>query len=297
MNTLKIDIIYHLQSEPVKLTNKQKKIRQFLLEHVTEVGYMSLKELSVNAAVSEVSILNFCTLFGFSNYVEMREEFRNYTKQCMDSMYMKNIFDTQVRMYQNDLYRYSSEIVENHNRMLRHVDLEDLDRCAKVLQESRDVFILGSNMSKLVADYMERRFNYLRIRCRSVNMGNMDLVQTVLADLGPEDTVILFSFPPYHIYTTDVVHYIKKCGSTLIAVVGSKESPAVLEEGISFLCETQNEYFLNSMSVAFHFVEIFIYNVALSMGKTKDEILTMIDKMRIQLTYGQQQLNESAKKT
>lgn len=296
MNTLKIDIIYHLQNAPVKLTSKQKKIRQFLLEHVVEVGYMSLKELSVKAEVSEVSILNFCALYGFDNYITMREAFRDYTKQCMDGMCQNRILDTNAVTYQNGLYQYSLEIIEKHNRMLGNIELDRFDQCTKILRESRDVFILGSNMSKLVADYMERRLSYLRIRCRSVNMGNMDLIQTVLADLGPQDTVIIFSFPPYHRFTADVVHYVKNCGSTLIAIVGDETSPAIIEGEYSFLCKTQNEYFFNSMSVAFHFVEIFVYNVALSMGKAKDEILSMIDKVRIQLTYSQNQANEAIKK-
>lgn len=59
VNALNKDIVWYLRNMDQRLTSTQKRLRQYLLEHTVDVGYMSLKDLSEKAQVSEVSILNF----------------------------------------------------------------------------------------------------------------------------------------------------------------------------------------------------------------------------------------------
>lgn len=285
MNTLNCDIIYYLQNAPIKLTSKQKKIRQFLLGHVAEVGYMSLKELSERASVSEVSILNFCTLYGFENFIEMREAFRELTKYCMENIFMGNLPDYPSQVSLNKLYHYRSEIIANHNEMIRNIDMNQLECCVRALMNSRDIFVLGHDMSKSAADYLARRLNYLHIRSQGMNLGDVDSVQMLLSNLGPEDTVVIFSFPPYFMPTGDVAHYVRRCGAKLITITGSNDSPAILEDGINFLCKAQNAYFFNSMSVPLHLVEIIVYYLAILAGRKSEETINSISRAGNHLIY------------
>ena len=294
MNALKNDIIYHLQNAPVKLTSKQRKIRQFLLEHVAEVGYMSLKELSVKAEVSEVSILNFCALYGFENYIEMREAFRELTKHYMENLFVENFVNQTTQVQQNELYHYRSEIIANHNEMIRNIDMKQLERCVQALLSSRDIFVLAHDMSKIAADYLARRLNYLHIRSQSMNLGDLDSVQMLLSNLGPEDTVVIFSFPPYFIPTGDVAQYVRRRGAKLIAITGGNDSPAVVDDGISFLCKAQNAYFFNSMSVPLHLVEIIVYDLAIQAGRKSEETINIINRAGNHLIYNQNRGGEQA---
>lgn len=287
MNTLKIDIIYHLQNAPIKLTSKQKKIWQFLLEHVGEIGYMSLKELSVKASVSEVSILNFCALYGFENYIDMREAFRELTKYYMEHLFINNLSDYSSQARQNELYHYRTEIIANHNEMIRNIDMNQLERCARTLINSRDVFVLGHDMSKSAADYLARRLNYLHIRSQSMNLGDLDSVQMLLSNLSPEDSVVIFSFPPYFVPTGDVAQYVRRRGAKLISITGGIDSPAVLEEGINFLCKAHNTYFFNSMSVPLHLVEIIVYYLAILAGRKSEDTINIISRSGNHLIYNQ----------
>lgn len=282
-----MDIVQYLKKCQLNMTTRQKKLREFLLDHVTEIGYMSLKALSEQAGVSEVSILNFCTLIGFENYITLREKFRDYTRACMQNTFLKTLPKPYTLEHHQLLYDYCSEIVENHNEMIRNIDPQRLEQTARVLLNSRDIFVLGHDMSKSAADYLARRLNYLHIRAQSMNLGDIDSIQMLLSNLGEKDTVVLFSFPPYFMPTGDVAHYARRCKASLITISGGNDSPAILDGGINFSCKAQNAYFFNSMSVPLHLVEIIAYYVAILSGKKSEETTSTIDGVGNYLIYNQ----------
>lgn len=277
VNTLKKNIIYYLQECHLNLTSKQKKLKQFLLEHATEVGYMSLKELSEKASISEVSILNFCSLIGFENFIAMREAFRDYNRDRINALFLETSSKNFSSEKQYELYQYCSEIVENHNEMIQSLDYQSLDQCAKALMGSRDIFILGHDMSKIAADYLASRLNYLHFRSQSINPGDSDTVKMLLSNLNAEDTVVIFSFPPYYTPAGDIAYYVRHCGATLVTIVGSSEAPVVIEDSINFLCKAQNPYFFNSMSVPLHLIEILVYYLAITAGRKKEDPVNIVN--------------------
>lgn len=259
------------------MTGTQKKLKQYLLEHVVDVGYMSLKELSEKAGVSEVSILNFCSLWGLENYVALREQFREHTRRRVRDMFIEPLPGGGSWERQEELLRYCAEVTAHHNELFRNMDLQQLDRCAKVLTDSRDILIFAHDMSKIAADYLVSRLGYLRIRSQSVNLGDNDTVQMLLSGLDARDSVIIFSFPPYYLPAGDVANYVRHCGARLITVADSAASPVVAEDGINFYCEAKNPYFFNSMSVPIHFVEILAYYISLTIGKKREDIVNGIN--------------------
>lgn len=277
MNTLKENIIYYLQECRWNLTSKQKKLKRFLVENATEIGYMSLRELSEKAAISEVSILNFCSQVGFENFIAMREAFRDYNRNRINALFLETSSKKFSSEKQSELYQYCSEIIENHNEMIQSIDFLSLDRCAKALMNSRDIFILGHDMSKIAADYLASRLNYLHFRSQSINPADSDTVKMLLSNLNSEDTVVIFSFPPYYVPAGDIAYYVRHCGATLITIVGSSEAPVVIEDSINFLCKAQNPYFFNSMSVPLHLIEILVYYIAITAGRKKDDPISIVN--------------------
>ena len=277
MNTSKTNSTFQLNDCNMKLTGTQKKLQSYLLDHAVDVGYMSLKDLSEKAHVSEVTILNFCKLLGFENYIDMREQFRNHIRSMVRNLFIGSLPGAGAPEKMDEFYRYCAAITHNHNQMLQEISLDQLQRCADILAHSTNILVLGHDMSKIAADYLTSRFTYLHISSRSVNLGDNDTVQMLLAGLQPSDSVIIFSFPPYYMPAGDVAAYVRHCGSNLITITNGEDSPAVVEGGIHFLCRAQNPYFFNSMSVPTHFSEILAYAVAATMGRKSEDIVNGIN--------------------
>lgn len=274
-NALKAGIVTRMRTESIKLTSTQRRLKQYLLNHVVDVGYMSLKELSEKAGVSEVSILNFCNLWGAESYIVLREGFREHTRLQMRDLFVEQLPENWDQ--QEELYQYCAEVTGNHNDMLRSIDLRQLDRCARALIASRDILIFAHDMSKIAADYLVSRLGYLHIRSQSVNLGDNDTVQMLLSGLDSRDSVVIFSFPPYYMPAGNVADYVRHCGAQLITVSDGETSPVVSADSINFNCKTKNPYFFNSMSVPIHFVEILAYYISRTMGKKREDIVDGIN--------------------
>lgn len=273
MNTLNSELIAYLKSRGLKLTTTQKRLWQYLLEHTVDAGYMSLRELSERAGVSEVSILNFCKLVGSDNYIDMRERLRHYVRTMMRNIFMEPVPPSISQEQWDDMYCYCSDITENHNQMLQQIDLARLERCARMLTASPNILVFGHDMSKIAADYLASRLSYLHIHNQSVNLGDNDTVQMLLAGLVPGDSVIIFSYSPFYMPAGDVANYVRHRGGNLIVIADNEDSPVVGKGGVDFLCRAQNSYFFNSMSVPLHFVEILAYYVAMATGRRSEDIV------------------------
>ena len=270
MNALTSDIVQQLESSNLNMTPTQEKIRSFLLKNPVDVGYMSLKELSVGAGVSEVSILNFSRLLGFENYIAMRETFRDFTRSCMSFC---SGFGREPSPEAARLDSYGMATMRSHHEILRTLDLDLLSRCAKTLSDSHNVFVLGHDVSKIAADYLSSRLNYLHIRSQSVNLGDRDTVKVLLSDLRPNDSVVVFSFPPYYDPGRGLAEFTLSRGATVIVIADSADSPVVSENCLFIPCKTKNPYFFNWMSVPIHFAEILAYYISMRMGKKGAEII------------------------
>ncbi len=277
VNALNSGVISALRSETRKLTATQNRLRWYLLEHTVDAGYMSLNELARAAGVSEVSVLSFCGLMGFDSFIALREALRDYTRERMRNIFTEPLPPALTQERHEELYRYCAGITDHHNEMVRGIDPAKLEKCARALAASQNILIFGHDMSKIAADYLASRLTYLCIRSLSVNLGDNDTVQMLLSALGPNDSVIIFSFLPYYMPAGDVADYVRHCGATLITIANDADSPVVLEDGINFLCRSQNPYFFNSMSVPLHFVEILAYYVAAVMGKKSEDITNIIN--------------------
>lgn len=279
MNVLKNEVLPYMEQEISGITPTQDRLRRYLLEHVVDVGYMSLRELAENARVSEVSVLNFCRLMGFESYIALREAFRAYTRFRAEAAGGLPLASAPVPGQCDMLGPYCLQLMRHHHEMLENIDPRDLDRCARTILASDNILVLGHDVSKIAADYLSSRLNYLHLHSRSVNLGDRDTVQVLLSDLSERDSVVVFSFPPYYQPAGDVAEYARLCGAALIAVADSADSPVVGDYGRLFFCRTRNPYFFNWMSVPIHFAEVLTYCVSTIMGEKGEELVRSFNDM------------------
>lgn len=156
--------------------------------------------------------------------------------------------------------------------MIGQLDPAMLFRCARSLLAAERVVIFAHDKSYLFADYLCYRLNFLRIKASSVQLGDGDTVSTALASLGKNDSVILFSFPPYHLPIHNVASYCRYRGTPILAITDSPV-PRAIEGSSVFLCRTGARYFFNSQVATVSFINILASCIAIEMGPLFDEIL------------------------
>ena len=69
-------IIENIKKRSTELTRKQYMVAMYMIDHPDEMAYITLKELSQNIGVTEITILNTCASLGYEGFTQIKYEFR-----------------------------------------------------------------------------------------------------------------------------------------------------------------------------------------------------------------------------
>ena len=259
------------------LTTKQRSIADYILSAPEEVSYLSLKELSRRANASEVSVLRLCKALGYQNFVALKEALRDHMLDALQSFappaFLKIPGERAVGSSEEKLQSICADDMRNLSEMISALNADRLCACAKGLLEADEVLVFAHDGTKIFADYLCYRLNFLRIKASSVKLGDSDTVHTVLARLRKTDYVILLSFPPYHLPIYNVASFCRHRGTHILAITDSRNSPAAADDINVFICSTNARYFYNSQVATASFINILTSCIAVEMGSRFDDIL------------------------
>ncbi|MGI6666531.1 MAG: MurR/RpiR family transcriptional regulator [Bacillota bacterium] len=261
------------------LTPKQRSIADFILAHPEEVCYLPLKQLSKRAGASEVSVLRFCRACGFDSYVQLKEAFRQRDGEKPTSrpkptfIHRESQKSGASRTRLHRLQQICEAELSNLIGMMDRLNTDELFACVRTLMKAKEVLVFAHDGSRIFAEYLCYRLNFLRIRAVSVKLGDHTSVQATLARLCKNDVVVLLSFPPYYRPIHDVARYARYRGTQVITITNSAESPAVIEGVITFICPTATHFYYNSQVATASFINILASCMAAEMGHRYSEIL------------------------
>ena len=270
--------MHTFSSKYTQLTNKQRKILNYIIENAEDVCYISLKELADRVGASEVSVLRVCRELGFEGFSELKKTLRNREQM---QLYSLSEIEELVRQSPAGMHKQKHDLfnmicqIEQRNAidMIKSLDVDRIFECANALLNAHEVVIFGHNASKALADYLAHRLNYLRVNAYAVKLGDSDTVKTALVRLDQRDFVVFFSFPPYHYPTAEVVKYAQMRRARIITITDDLASPAVASDGLTFICKTKVPFFYNALSMPMMFVELLVSSMAIQLGERIDRII------------------------
>ena len=73
-----MEILKRIEDTYPKMTRKQKKIADYMVEHAENMAFITLRELSREVEITEITILNMCKALGYESFNEVKYEFRKY---------------------------------------------------------------------------------------------------------------------------------------------------------------------------------------------------------------------------
>ena len=69
-----------------QFTRKQKSIADYITSNPGDICYITLAQLSHNTSSSELTLLRFCQKVGCNSFLELKDEFRNYTQHMIQKV-------------------------------------------------------------------------------------------------------------------------------------------------------------------------------------------------------------------
>ncbi len=154
----------------------QRRIAQYLIEHITEAAFLSITDLADRVGVSQPSVTRFAAAVGFSGYPALRERL-----QAIALSTLANAPGTAEENRSNELQAAVDAEIANLENLRR--DFADPDRVIEVgrsLSRSTPLTVLGLRMSGSLAEYFAYAARRIHPDVRLVTRGGSTAYDALL---------------------------------------------------------------------------------------------------------------------
>lgn len=258
------------------LTNTEKKIAQYVLDHYESVLNSNIIELSEQAKVSEASVVRFCKSLGYKGFQEFK------IKAAIDVLPKDKHFnpvlkeDDSVEGICRKIFNSEMSVL---NRTLLGLDMKAIEAAAEAIYSAKQVVLFGSGGSQLVAQDALHKLMKIGIKIHVYADHDLQLMSSSL--MKPEDVAIGIS----HSGSNSSVYYCLKnareCGAKTIALVRQGKTPLSKNADI-ILQTTSEETIFQSESVTTRIAQLAIIDslVAVVAFKNYDDSYAAIQQTR-----------------
>lgn len=129
------------KAHKLSLTDAEKEILSYFESNLPSSIYANLNDLSASLYTSNATIVRFCQKLGLKGYNEFKYQVRNELMQLQQPVFISN-----------NLISHSIALFRDN---MDAVDIEKMQAIADLLTSDRSVYIYGSNLSSLVAKYLQ----------------------------------------------------------------------------------------------------------------------------------------------
>lgn len=161
-----------------------KKVADVILSHPERSMYASINEVAAAAGVSDATVMRFCRILGFKGFQDFKIALaRDREPACVVAPSESNA-DAIVNM----VYRTNESALKD---TLEILDVEALNKAAKIISDSRNIVVIGVSGSGPVVAYTGNRLLVLGFKAYLYT--DFYLMQKAAALLTSEDIVLAIS--------------------------------------------------------------------------------------------------------
>ncbi len=251
-----MDVVTNIKEKYPSMTRKQRSIADFMLEHPEEMSFITLKDLSEETDVSEMTILNTCNVLGYKNFNELKYEFRKYLSilckvnvQTEGRYASPGVPDRELEDMHNLLLQVCQEEFDMIKNFFSSINLEEIFKAAQMILSAKTVVICGFGVSRNIADYFSMRLALMGIPSVIVNTESNDSIHSSLPMFDENTLVIPIVFPDYYVMTVKVAEYAKHKKAPILTLTDSMKSPVAEISDLTLLSQTTTRLFLNTITL------------------------------------------------
>ncbi|MEV6838425.1 MurR/RpiR family transcriptional regulator [Streptomyces sp. NPDC051133] len=216
-----------------RLSPGQRRIAQYLIEHITEAAFLSITELADRVGVSQPSVTRFAAAVGFSGYPALRERLQAIALSTLaGAPAEENIA--------NELQAAVDAEIQNLENLRR--DFADPDRIIHVgreLSRSTPLTVLGLRISVSLAEYFGYAARRIHPDVRLVTRGGSVAYDALLQSGEAGGTwVLAFAMPRHSQETLQAVRVARGAGLKVALVTDLALGPVADEADVVFATGT-----------------------------------------------------------
>ena len=185
---------------------------------------MTALKLGNAVNVSESTVVRFAIELGYEGYPQLQRSLQSHIKNRLTSVQRMDVTRSRI----GDLDPIEGVLTQDMDKIrhtLENVDREAFDNAVNTIVDARRVYIQGAMSSGILASFMHY---YLRLIFDKVTLigsvATSEIYQQMI-HIGEGDVFIGLSFPRYAKSTINACKFAHDCGSQIIAITDSENSP------------------------------------------------------------------------
>jgi len=273
------DTIRRLVDAYPTLTPELQKAARFIVENPEEIGLNSMRNVAREAGVKPATITRLTKSLGFADYERLREPFRQRLRSQVPN-FSARLEGVRKRIKTGDstlLQDLRANEIANIQQSLSDENLEVLDAAAETLNASSEVYVLGLRGAHAPAFLFHYAYQLVQRNSQLLDT-RAGIFADQLRDIGPDDSLLVVSFPPYTQLTIDAVEYAAHANAKIIAITDSFVSPAARSAAHTIVTGNQSPSFYHSFTGAICVVQALLTILVTKAGGDAVDILEETEK-------------------
>ncbi|MEU6607755.1 MurR/RpiR family transcriptional regulator [Streptomyces shenzhenensis] len=226
------------------LSPGQRRIAQYLIEHITEAAFLSITDLAERVGVSQPSVTRFAAAVGFSGYPALRERLQSMALAALPG----GGPGAAEELRSNELQAAVDAEIANLENLRR--DFADPDRVIRVgreLSRSTPLTVLGLRISVSLAEYFAYAARRIHPDVRLVTRGGSVAYDALLQSREAGGTWLLaFGMPRHAQETLTAIRVARGAGLRVALVTDLALGPLADEADVTFATGTGSRLVFDS---------------------------------------------------
>ncbi|MFD5636427.1 MurR/RpiR family transcriptional regulator [Streptomyces sp. NPDC127077] len=227
-----------------RLSPGQRRIAQYLIEHITEAAFLSITDLAERVGVSQPSVTRFAAAVGFSGYPALRERLQAIALSTLGS----STPGTPAEVTSNELQAAVDAEIENLENLRRDfTDPDQIIRVGRALSKSTPLTVLGLRISGSLAEYFTYAARRIHPDVRVVTRGGSVAYDALLQSREAGGSwVLAFGMPRHAQETLTAMRVARSAGLKVALVTDLGLGPLADEADITFATGTGSRLVFDS---------------------------------------------------
>ncbi|MFY0761674.1 MurR/RpiR family transcriptional regulator [Metabacillus dongyingensis] len=227
-----------IRSHYARLSEKEKKIANYILENPKEIIHSTINEVADNLGVAEATVFRFCKRIDFKGYQAM--------KIALASEIMSPIQQILEEINENDNEKAVAEKVFHSNirtleNTLQILDFTSIKKAAGILTNANHVNFYGTGGSAIIA--MDAYHKFIRTGISAYAFIDSHFQLMSASQLTNRDVAVVISHSGTNKDTIKVMNTAKKNGAKTIGITGFPKSPIGQNADVTlFTSSEETEY-------------------------------------------------------
>lgn len=213
------DLVSLIKSKESQFTKTDIKISEYIKNHLNEIIFMSITELTDATETSEGSLVRFCQKLGFKGFHPFK-----IALATQQSNYLQN---NSKHFTKGDLITLKNEItkqnLETVKRTSETISIDSLEMAIKKIISAHKIVLLGSGASGNSA--RELFYGLMRLGLNTVCEADVHYDAMIVSHLNKNDVVISISQSGSTFQVVDISRIAKRQGATVISITSHNRSP------------------------------------------------------------------------